>query len=119
MGSIGKGMSIIFLNCKRDICSNEKALRGFMRRIVNLVDMNFLGDTKIEQGADYLPGLSAVQIIETSHIALHCFSESKNYMFNIESCKDFDHRRLELYLARYLRPGTYHINALYNIPLGG
>jgi S-adenosylmethionine/arginine decarboxylase-like enzyme len=109
----------MFFNCSRDICDDEKALCALMKRIVKVVDMKPLGDTKIEKGKDELPGLSAVQIIETSHIALHCFSTPINYMFNIESCKDFDHRKLELYLARFLEPAEYHINGLYNIDLGG
>ena len=111
----GKGMSLSLHNCQIDITNNREELCKFLKDIVTLAKMNGLGPSHIVKGAAHLPGLTGVQIIETSHIALHCFSKNTSYMFNIESCKDFNENRLKIYILQKFKPKTYRINALYTI----
>jgi len=65
--------------------------------------MKKLGEVIINKGSEGLPGLSAIQMIETSHIALHTFSNNNSYMFSIESCKNFDDNKLMIFLLRFLQ----------------
>ncbi len=67
----------------------------------------------IEKGAKHLPGKSAIQMIETSHVACHAFSNTKSYLFSIESCRNFNVNTVKKYLKEYLKPKLFKINSTY------
>ena len=112
----GKGLSMTLVNCKTNISSDKNEITKFFDKVVNLITMNKLGKLVINEGSESLPGLSAVQMIETSHIALHTFSNNNCYMFSVESCKSFDASKLTLYLMDYFGPKTCS-TTVYDIKL--
>ena len=105
----GSGLSVTLIKCKTNIATSKVKIKEFIKSIVERVDMKPLGETIIEKGAGHLPGLSAVQLIETSHIALHTFTINNTYMFSIESCKEFDVCSLIDYLLEYFLPEEHKL----------
>ena len=100
----GKGLSIQLYDCKNDIGVEEAAL--LIDEIIAAIEMNKLGRASVQQGKAGMPGFSIIQMIETSHLALHTFSESNCYMFNLESCKDYDEYAVKDLLNAALQPSN-------------
>ena len=74
-------------------CANldsKQFLLDFINKLVVLIDMNILLEPQIVEGAEHLPGLTCFCIIETSHIAIHTFTDKKSLSADVYSCKDFD-----------------------------
>lgn len=111
----GKGISVCYKHCAVDITNDPDKLKELVKEIILVIKMRPLGEPKVEKGADHLPGHSIIQMIETSHIAIHGFTKSVTYLFNLESCKDFDENKLMDYLKSYLKPNKVDINALYSV----
>lgn len=105
----GNGLSITLVKCKTNITEDVDEIKAFMKKVVQRIEMKELGEIKIEKGSYTLPGMSAVQLIETSHITFHTFTVSTTYMFNIESCKEFDTCSLVDYLLEYFLPETHRL----------
>ena len=103
----GKGFSITLTECKVDISKDKTKIKEFVNEIVSLIQMKKLGDMIINEGSEGLPGFSVIQMIETSHIALHTFSNNNSYMFSVESCKYFDDSKLMVFLLNYFAPKDY------------
>ena len=111
----GYGFSITLKKCEVDITDNKNELKKFLDDVVENVEMYKLGDAVFRTGSMHLPGISAIQVIETSHIAIHCFSKDISYMFNIESCKRFNVTKLKCFLVDYFNPKDFKINAQYEV----
>lgn len=111
----GKGISLYLSKCKRDITMRKRKIAGFLQQVVHLIGMKPLGEPVFRKGSKHLPGLTGVQIIETSHITFHCFKEDIGYLFDVVSCKDFDEDKLMRFMREYFRPKRFKINALYEI----
>jgi len=116
---IGNGLSLTLRKCEVDISNDIEKIKDFINNIINLIDMKPLGSIIIRKGSEHLPGYSAVQIIETSHIALHTFSKNNSYMFGIESCKSFDMGELYTFIIDFLKCKDSRINADYKIVMEG
>ena len=112
----GKGFSITLSNCETNISEQESEIKLFIDKVVEIIDMNKLGDIVINKGSESLPGLSVIQMIETSHIALHTFSNNNCYMFSVESCRNFDDNKLIVFLLDYFKPMDYS-DTVYGIDL--
>jgi len=112
----GKGFSITLSKCKTNISENESEIKKFIDKIVEIIDMKKLGEIIIHKGSEGLPGLSAIQIIETSHIALHTFSNNNSYMFSIESCRTFNDNKVMIFVLNFFQPNDYS-DVAYGIDL--
>jgi len=112
----GKGFSITLSQCKTNISEKESEIKLFLDKIVEIINMKKLGDVVINKGSESLPGFSAIQMIETSHIALHTFSNNNSYMFSVESCRNFDDNKLIIFLLNYFVPNDYS-DTVYSINL--
>ncbi len=47
-------------------------------------------------------GVTAVALIETSHVTIHTFTESGRFYFDLVSCKSFDGDLVEAFLVKEL-----------------
>lgn len=109
----GKGLSLSLNRCEVDICNNAVEIQELIDNVIELLEMQKLGKLHTMQGAKHLPGKSAIQMIETSHVACHCFSNTISYLFSIESCKKFNVNKVKKYLKDYLKPKLFKINSTY------
>lgn len=103
----GKAVNLVMWNCKRDITEDMNATRDMLNDLTKKIDMKPLGKPMILKGADFLPGVSGVRMIETSHLAWHGFKIGNAYIFTAVSCKDFDECKLLKYITDIIKPGDY------------
>jgi S-adenosylmethionine decarboxylase len=87
----GKHLVIDAYGCNN--LNNKKYLIETITNVVKLIEMKILFPPKVVKGADHLPGLSAFCIIETSHVAIHTFTDNNKVSIDIYSCMDFDENK--------------------------
>lgn len=76
-------------NCN-DKINDSQVLRSFLEELVKTVKMSILEGPIIAQGKPENPGFSALVIIDFSHISIHTFSDSKEALIDVFSCKEYD-----------------------------
>mgnify|MGYP001564809309 CR=1 FL=1 len=81
---------------------NRKEIKKLFDDLIGLLEMRKLGRLHIEKGDEELPGLTASQIICTSHICFHHFSNEKEIWLDILSCKFFDKKEVKKFIRSYL-----------------
>lgn len=72
---------------------SEEATKTWLRNLISAIDMNILhGPHAVYLDKEGNRGITAVCIIETSHIAMHVWDEEKPALIQLDvySCKDFD-----------------------------
>ena len=94
----GKELLLDLELCRRPDLGRA-AIRGFLTRLCELIDMkpedlhfwDFEGDPEgYATALPHLRGVSAVQFIRTSTIVIHALDEPRSVYVNIFSCKDYD-----------------------------
>lgn len=80
-----------------------------LRKIPKIMGMRTLGRFQIGEGNNNLPGFSGIQMIETSHIAIHSFDKQKKVWIDILSCKAFDKDKVINFLSETFRFTTVEI----------
>jgi S-adenosylmethionine/arginine decarboxylase-like enzyme len=84
----GKHLLIDAYDCEH--LSDPEYLKDTVLELVQLIKMKILIQPIIATGAPHLPGYSCFCIRETSHIAIHTFSDTDKIAIDIYSCCDFD-----------------------------
>ncbi|MBD3210688.1 hypothetical protein GF318_04880 [Candidatus Micrarchaeota archaeon] len=90
----------IHLTVNAEISSGFKRLdregaRKFLDSVLREIGMKPLGPMSWAEAEDLdFPGQSFVQMISTSHISLHFFSETNEIYFDLYSCKSFDSEKV-------------------------
>lgn len=96
----GKHLIIDAYGCTN--LNNKKYLIETINNIVKLINMKMLLAPKVVKGANHLPGLSAFCVIETSHIAIHTFTNNNKVSIDIYSCMTFDENKcIEYFKERF------------------
>lgn len=80
------------LDCDPKKLDDEKRIKDLLDTLPGKIKMKPLSGPLIFRGADHLPGLTGVVVIETSHIAFHTFTDENKVNIDIYSCKDFDNQ---------------------------
>ncbi len=75
-------------NCNEKIKDRE-ALRQFLEDLVKTIDMTILEGPIIAEGKPENPGLSALVIVDFSHLSIHTFTKYDEVLIDIFSCKEF------------------------------
>lgn len=86
-------------------------LYKFLDKLVKLVKMTALTKPYIVEGAPYNPGITGFVIIETSHISIHTFENTKTIALDIYSCMPFNHDKVlqEIYTEYQTRKIKYKV----------
>lgn len=95
----GREFSVWGLARNKTALGDRSALRGLLRHICLTIGMSELGE--MSRNTD--GGPSAILLIDTSHISIHCWPNENPYkdtlhdrddvgyfIFGLQSCKDFD-----------------------------
>ena len=69
---------------------DKKHIQNFLNSIVKTIRMNKLTEPIVKEGKSYLPGVSGFVMIETSHCAIHTFTDENRINFDVYSCKNFN-----------------------------
>jgi S-adenosylmethionine/arginine decarboxylase-like enzyme len=100
------------LNKKID---DEKDIKKFFEELITALDMVPLTEffcVKVNDKVDGR-GISAFQMITTSHIAMHFDDEGNNGFMDIFSCKKFDPRIVLEMVKEHFQPGNMMIQFVY------
>jgi S-adenosylmethionine/arginine decarboxylase-like enzyme len=90
----GDGIHIVMSNCSLEIADKPIVMKGVIDGIIRFAELKRLGRGNAQRGTNSMEGWSVVQIIETSHIAIHGFKTNNVYMIDVVSCKPFDYQKL-------------------------
>jgi S-adenosylmethionine decarboxylase len=69
---------------------DDQGLESFLSELPGLIDMKILKGPEIMRGIPENPGLTGFVIIDFSHISAHTFTNSKEVLVDIFSCKPYD-----------------------------
>lgn len=70
--------------------SDMEGLKKFLTDLPGMIGMHVLEGPVIAEGIPENPGLSGLVIIDYSHISIHTFTEFKQALVDIFSCKPYD-----------------------------
>lgn len=73
---------------------DKMIVREFVEAIAKSVDMHILEGPIIADGVASNPGLSALAIIDFSHISIHTFVKTKEVLIDVFSCKEYDQEKV-------------------------
>jgi len=73
---------------------NSDEIRKFVEKIAETIGMRILAGPILAQGIEQNPGLSAVAIVDFSHISVHTFTNFNETLIDVFSCKEYDRERV-------------------------
>lgn len=76
-------------HCNGNI-GDPKIVREFIEKLAEAVDMSILEGPIIAKGIEQNPGLSALAIIDFSHVSIHTFTKHSEVLIDVFSCKEYD-----------------------------
>jgi len=99
----GLSATIDLKNCDPKLVTDKEAIRFFVEKLVESIDMELYGDMVIERfGEGKLKGYSVMQLIKTSSITMH-FGDNEPYAFiDIFSCKPYDPEAAAIFCKKWL-----------------
>jgi S-adenosylmethionine decarboxylase len=77
---------------------NEATIRHILTDLPPRIDMHILDGPHIMQGVPENPGITGIEVIDKSHIAIHTFSENSTISIDVYSCKPFKAKKVLEYL---------------------
>lgn len=66
------------------------------------IDMHILDGPHIVQGVPENPGITGIEVIDKSHIAIHTFTENNTISIDVYSCKAFNAKQVVDYLKKHI-----------------
>lgn len=81
---------------------NESSLEELVKKIAKAVKMTIVKGPIVAVGIPENPGLSALAIIDYSHISVHTFTKFDEALVDVFSCKEYDRAELERVVTEYL-----------------
>lgn len=66
------------------------------------IDMTILEGPHVIQGVPENPGITGIEVIDKSHIAIHTFTENNTISIDVYSCKAFNAKTVVEYLKEHI-----------------
>ena len=97
-----------------DEIDDEKDIEAFFTELIQALDMKPLSEffcvrVDNEEGR----GISAFQMITTSHIAMHFDDDGHNGFMDVFSCKKFDPRIVLQMIEKHFKPDNMMVQFVY------
>jgi len=118
VGAMGAGIHVVVDGYVSDPSTfEESSLRAMFEKLVRTLEMKMLGKPHVYEvpvdpavlararatgNFEDEGGITAVAVISTSHMSIHCWPLQKFFSMDVFSCKDFDHRRALAVLREHL-----------------
>ena len=77
---------------------DEATIKHILVDLPPRIDMHILEGPHIVQGVPENPGITGIEVIDKSHIAIHTFSETNTISIDVYSCKPFNAKKVLEYL---------------------
>lgn len=87
-------------NCNEKI-NDPKEIRVFLESVVKIIDMKILEGPIVSEGFPSDPGLSAVVLVDYSHISIHTFTKYDEALIDVFSCRPFERNPLVDFACEY------------------
>ena len=66
------------------------------------IDMNILDGPYVVRGVPENPGVTGIEVIDKSHIAIHTFDENNTISIDVYSCKAFNAKKAVEYIKEHI-----------------
>lgn len=98
----GKLGVINLYKCNPHKIRSKREIKKFMKQLCIEINMIVHGPCIVERfGEGSLEGISAMQLIETSSIAVHCDEIENRTFLDIFSCRDFDVKKAKEFSKKF------------------
>lgn len=88
---------------EESLLADEELVKNLLTETVNMLHMHVLEGPYVAKGIEENPGLSGFCIIDYSHISIHTFTNPKEALVDIFSCKPYDPQVVKNYLLEQLQ----------------
>jgi len=89
----GYCLSLDLFDCDREKITRKKPIKIFIRELLEIINMKPYGDSMICRfGEGDLYGVSAIQLLMTSNLAIHCNEQNgcSDLYLDLFSCRQFE-----------------------------
>ncbi len=78
----------------------EETVQYILTDLPPRIDMHILDGPHVMQGVPENPGVTGIEVIDKSHIAIHTFTENNTISVDVYSCKPFNAKTVVEYLKK-------------------
>jgi len=96
-------LTLDFHGCNENTLADMDIFYDLLNELPEKIGMKKLTMPYLMKG-DYYPGITGFVVIETSHISLHSFTETKQLLIDVFSCQPYDPEKIESELTAIFKP---------------
>ena len=109
----GKSAAIDLTGCEHGRLTDPEVLKQFIAEVIPLIGMKAHGPCHVDRfGEGEIEGLSAMQFIKTSSIAVHLDEVGNRAFIDIFSCRDFDADAAAAFAKEFFGAGSVNVVVL-------
>jgi len=82
---------------------SAKIVEKILKDLPAKIDMSILDGPHVVQGVPENPGVTGIEVINKSHIAIHTFDENNTISIDVFSCKPFNAKKAVEYLKKHIK----------------
>lgn len=107
--------SIDLRNCDPNLIKDEGAIKDFVEKLCDLIEMKRYGETVVVEFGDdpRVHGFSMTQLIETSLISGHFANETNTVYLDIFSCKAYPPYKAAEFAKEFFKADEFDVNIVF------
>jgi len=110
----GMELLINLYGCDVPLLSDKEYIRQFIIDLCDFIKMKRYGEPVIERfGEGHLFGISAMQLIMTSSIIMHCAENTGDIYIDIFSCREFPPKATVEFCIEYFKATTVKYGTVF------
>jgi len=82
---------------------STRVVEQILKDLPAKIDMNILDGPYVVRGVPENPGVTGIEVIDKSHIAIHTFDENNTISIDVFSCKPFNTKNAVEYLKERIK----------------
>ena len=82
---------------------SAKIVEKILKDLPAKIDMSILDGPHVVRGVPENPGITGIEVIDKSHIAIHTFDENNTISIDVFSCKPFNAKKAVEYLKERIK----------------
>ena len=82
---------------------SEETVERILKELPARIGMNILDGPYVVRGVPENPGVTGIEVIDKSHIAIHTFDENNTISIDVYSCKPFNAKKAVEYLKEHIK----------------
>ncbi len=81
---------------------DAETVRYILTDLPPRIEMSILNGPHVVKGVPENPGITGIEVIDKSHIAIHTFDENNTISIDVYSCKPFNAKKAVEYLKEHI-----------------